>query len=137
MRNPVAVVSVKQSPLNPLRWRLGLDCRHDVWVTAKRRPIWRMVRCERCEKGHIILIRGRRNPMSPDHPLVPLIRELCPKRYPRDWPKVEAKPALDPVEVYQLASRLAARGVMLRGTQEGMTDDRTARPPRDRKRMGR
>ena len=51
--------------------------------------------------------------MSPDHPLAPLIRELCPKRYPVGWPKVEAQPALDPVEIYLLACELGARGVVV------------------------
>ena len=32
------VLQVKQSPLNPSRWMLVLECGHDTWVTAKRRP---------------------------------------------------------------------------------------------------
>jgi hypothetical protein len=51
--------------------------------------------------------------MSPDHPLVPLIRELCPKRYPVGWPKREATLALDPIEIYELACALGACGVRL------------------------
>lgn len=51
--------------------------------------------------------------MSPDHPLAPLIRELCPKRYPVGWPTVEARPALDDIEIYELACALGARGVVL------------------------
>jgi hypothetical protein len=54
--------------------------------------------------------------MSPDHPLAPLLRELCPKRYPVGWPKIEAELALDPVEIYVLACQLGARGVVLAAT---------------------
>lgn len=49
--------------------------------------------------------------MSPDHPLAPLLRELCPKRYPASRP--EGIPALDPIEIYELACRLGARGITL------------------------
>jgi hypothetical protein len=52
--------------------------------------------------------------MSPDHPIAPLIRELCPKRYPVGWPTVEAEPALDPIEIYELACALGAHGVSVR-----------------------
>ena len=55
--------------------------------------------------------------MSPDHPLAPLLRELCPKRY-LGWPKVEAVPALDPIEIYALACRLGAHGVRVVGPEE-------------------
>ena len=46
----VPVVSVKQSPLNPARWCCGLQCGHDVWVTAKCRPTRKMLACERCRE---------------------------------------------------------------------------------------
>lgn len=46
--------------------------------------------------------------MTPEHPLTPLLRELCPLRY---WTAKEGTRALDEVELYQLASRLSARGV--------------------------
>lgn len=52
---------------------------------------------------------GERDPMSPDHPLAPLIREFCPKRYPVGWPKIAAVPALDPVEIYELACHIGTR----------------------------
>lgn len=43
------VVSVKQSPLNPLRWCLQLDCGHDVWITSKKKPLRVANPCERCK----------------------------------------------------------------------------------------
>lgn len=45
---PSRIESVKVSPLNPLRWCLQLDCGHDTWVTAKRRPTRQTIRCPRC-----------------------------------------------------------------------------------------
>lgn len=42
------IETVKQSPLNALRWCLQLDCGHDQWVTAKSRPTRRTIRCSRC-----------------------------------------------------------------------------------------
>ena len=42
------VFSVKQSPLNPLRWCLSLECGHDVWVTSKRKPARKTSACEPC-----------------------------------------------------------------------------------------
>lgn len=42
------VESVKQSPLNPRRWCLQLDCGHDEWVTANRRPQRIEQRCSKC-----------------------------------------------------------------------------------------
>ncbi len=42
----VKVISVKQSPLNALRWVLVLDCGHTVWVTARSRPQWKTCNCE-------------------------------------------------------------------------------------------
>jgi len=42
------IESVKQGPLNPLRWCLQLDCGHDQWVTAKSRPTRQTIRCGRC-----------------------------------------------------------------------------------------
>jgi hypothetical protein len=44
------VTSVKQSPLNPKQWNLQLDCGHDVWTTAKRRPTKQTAPCERCQQ---------------------------------------------------------------------------------------
>jgi len=44
----VRVMSVKQSPLNPLRWLLTLACGHEIWVTAKQRPRVRTGRCPKC-----------------------------------------------------------------------------------------
>lgn len=60
--------------------------------------------------------------MNPDHPLAPLIRELCPLRYPVGWPAVPAVLALDPIEIYGLACRLGARGVRLVPDHPGGTD---------------
>ena len=42
------VESVKQSPLNEKRWCLQLNCGHDAWITATKRPQRRMHVCPRC-----------------------------------------------------------------------------------------
>jgi len=65
--------------------------------------------------------------VSAEHPLVPLIRELCPKRYPVGWPKKPATLALDAIEIYELACRLGARGVTLVAARA--PDARTEQPP--------
>lgn len=44
------VTASKQSQVNPLRWRLYLDCMHTDWVTIgekERVPKWH--RCEVCK----------------------------------------------------------------------------------------
>lgn len=41
---------VTQSPLNPLRWALDLECGHELWVTQKKRPALVTVETERGEK---------------------------------------------------------------------------------------
>lgn len=45
---PSRIESVKQSPMNPLRWCLQLDCGHDEWVTSKTRPSRKTQRCGKC-----------------------------------------------------------------------------------------
>lgn len=45
---PSHIESVKVSPLNEHRWRLHLDCGHDAWVTAKRRPTRSTIVCPSC-----------------------------------------------------------------------------------------
>jgi len=45
---PSRILAVKQSPMNALRWCLQLDCGHDQWVTAKRRPTRVSIKCDRC-----------------------------------------------------------------------------------------
>lgn len=45
----MTVQRVTQSPMNPLRWCLTLSCRHDVWVTSKRKPTRMKEFCDRCE----------------------------------------------------------------------------------------
>jgi len=37
-----------QSPMNAKRWALDLECGHEVWVTANRRPTRQKIRCDRC-----------------------------------------------------------------------------------------
>lgn len=44
-----AVKSAKVSPLNPLRWSLDLECGHEVWVTAKRKPTAKTADCGPCK----------------------------------------------------------------------------------------
>jgi hypothetical protein len=43
------IVSIKQSPLNGSQWCCQLDCGHDQWVTAKRRPTRKTLKCSQCE----------------------------------------------------------------------------------------
>lgn len=45
---PSRIESVKQSPMNALRWCCQLDCGHDEWVTAKRRPTRKTIKCSKC-----------------------------------------------------------------------------------------
>ena len=42
------VVQVKQAPLNAQRWLLVLECGHEAWVTAKRKPRAQTRRCSEC-----------------------------------------------------------------------------------------
>lgn len=44
------VVNVRQSPMNPLRWLVTLDCGHDVWVTRKGKLQAKMVECPVCSE---------------------------------------------------------------------------------------
>lgn len=34
----VKVVDARQSPMNERRWCLELECGHDLWVTAEKKP---------------------------------------------------------------------------------------------------
>lgn len=43
------VLTVHQSPMNPQRWLITLDCHHESWITAKRRPTRKMLICEACK----------------------------------------------------------------------------------------
>jgi hypothetical protein len=48
---PIRTVQrVDQSPMNPKRWCLTLSCRHEVWVTASRKPQRMKMPCDRCSK---------------------------------------------------------------------------------------
>ena len=44
------VKRVRQSPLNPMRWVLDLDCGHEVWVTAKSCPTRATAACPKCNE---------------------------------------------------------------------------------------
>ena len=55
------VESVKQSPLNERRWCLQLDCGHDTWVTAKRRPTAKTARCPKCDAKAFAAVEGKRH----------------------------------------------------------------------------
>ena len=46
-----SVRRVIQSPMNPLRWCLELDCGHDVYVTSKSRPKRKQVPCDKCAES--------------------------------------------------------------------------------------
>lgn len=37
-RQQMTVQSVKQSPMNAMRWMLTLSCGHETWVTSKSKP---------------------------------------------------------------------------------------------------
>lgn len=39
------VVSIRQSPVNGLRWLLLLKCGHVLWITAKTRPTRKTADC--------------------------------------------------------------------------------------------
>lgn len=45
MRNVQRVERAVQSPMNPLRWCLELECGHECWVTQKKRPTVRKAEC--------------------------------------------------------------------------------------------
>lgn len=51
MKHPSRVESVKQSPLNSKQWCYQLDCGHDQWVTAKRRPTRQRLYCQACAQA--------------------------------------------------------------------------------------
>lgn len=42
------VVAATQSPVNEGRWLVEMECGHEKWVTAKKRP--RSVECGPCTK---------------------------------------------------------------------------------------
>lgn len=42
------VVRITQSPMNALRWVLDLECGHETWITAKRRPTRKTAQCSPC-----------------------------------------------------------------------------------------
>lgn len=44
----VSVVRVNQSPMNPKRWCLTLSCKHEMWVTATKRPARKTAYCHKC-----------------------------------------------------------------------------------------
>jgi hypothetical protein len=43
------VVRIDRSPMNEKVWCIQLECGHEVWKTAKRKPTVKQMRCERCE----------------------------------------------------------------------------------------
>lgn len=46
----VAVIRVDQSPVNPKRWCLQLECGHEVWVSASKKPTTKVADCESCRR---------------------------------------------------------------------------------------
>ena len=42
------VVSVKQSPMYAVRWCIQLACGHEEWITSRRRPKRKAMRCSIC-----------------------------------------------------------------------------------------
>jgi len=53
---------VTQSPMNPVRWLLDLDCGHSVWVTAKRRPTRQQIDCGDCARKQRAIAAAREKP---------------------------------------------------------------------------
>jgi len=49
----VKVLRATQSPLNPRRWCLDLECGHEVWVTSKRKPVRQESWCPKCFEERI------------------------------------------------------------------------------------
>lgn len=43
------VVRIDRSPMNELVWCIQLECNHDVFRTAKKKPTVKQLRCEKCE----------------------------------------------------------------------------------------
>jgi hypothetical protein len=49
----MTVRRVDQSPMNAKRWCLTLNCGHEVWVTASRRPSRMKQECTICPRVRI------------------------------------------------------------------------------------
>ena len=45
------VVRIDQSPMNPHRWCITLECGHEEWITSKKKPTTKTRRCLLCEKN--------------------------------------------------------------------------------------
>jgi hypothetical protein len=54
------VVRVDRSPLNVQQWCLQLECGHEVWKTAKRKPTATKAACHRCPDRDEIAARYRK-----------------------------------------------------------------------------
>jgi hypothetical protein len=55
----VRVLRVDQSRMNPNRWCLELECGHEVWITAKKRPTRQRINCPTCASGFDRTVTGR------------------------------------------------------------------------------
>ena len=44
-----SVKRIDRSPMNPDRWCYELECGHEVWVTAKRKPKRLTIHCPTCK----------------------------------------------------------------------------------------
>jgi hypothetical protein len=42
------VLYVDPSPMNPVRWCLTLECKHEIWLTSKSRPTRAFANCSLC-----------------------------------------------------------------------------------------
>jgi hypothetical protein len=42
------VLYTDQSPMNPVRWCLTLECKHEIWVTSKSKPMRLFANCPLC-----------------------------------------------------------------------------------------
>ena len=54
------IESIKQSPLNAMRWCCQLDCGHDQWITARRRPTRQHLVCYTCAAHAKAAKKGKR-----------------------------------------------------------------------------
>lgn len=43
-----AVTRKDQSPTNPLRWCIQLECGHELWITGERPPKYQSAMCAKC-----------------------------------------------------------------------------------------
>jgi len=53
------IIRITRSPLNPQRWCADLECGHEEWLTAKKKPTRQTIRCSRCNVTQQTTNKGR------------------------------------------------------------------------------